>query len=144
MREFFQPFRRQFGAVTLLVACLFMAGWIKSLVKRDFIEVDLDNSTYRIGSMYGDFRLIYCVPAAGRGFDWTSEGIEPTKPNYWRGYRIDWRWNGAGFDFGAGASSNIRVVVFTFPYWSIVLPLMAISACLMLTKPRAPKRVDHA
>lgn len=38
MREFFQGWRRKAGLLTLLVACLFMTGWVRSLVVQDRIE----------------------------------------------------------------------------------------------------------
>ena len=30
MREFFKPWRRKIGVVTLVMACVLMAGWVRS------------------------------------------------------------------------------------------------------------------
>lgn len=39
MREFFRPLRRKLGAATLSLACVFMAGWIRSLTEYDAISL---------------------------------------------------------------------------------------------------------
>ena len=35
MREFFKEWRRKVGLLTLLMACVFMAGWVRSHVIQD-------------------------------------------------------------------------------------------------------------
>src|SRR5437764_781766 len=39
MREFFKPCRRKLGMVTLGLACVFAAGWVRSLSVDDFIQL---------------------------------------------------------------------------------------------------------
>ena len=42
MGEFFKPLRRKLGVVTLLVACVFAAGWVRSLHSREFIFIEFE------------------------------------------------------------------------------------------------------
>ena len=35
MGEYFKPYRRKFGILTLMIACKFMAGWVRSLFIHD-------------------------------------------------------------------------------------------------------------
>ena len=37
MHDFFKPWRRKFGVVTLRLACAFMAGWVRNLTKLDLL-----------------------------------------------------------------------------------------------------------
>lgn len=64
----------------------------------------------------------------------------------WQWPFIDWRWRmlgfGHGIDIGGQKSKNnflfhtLPTIVTVVPYWSIVLPLTAISAWLLLSKPK--------
>lgn len=141
MAEFFRGWKRKIGVLTLVMACAFMAGWVRSNLKRDFIEVDLSNVTYRIGSTESNFRLIRVTPAAGTGFSWSASPIPAPPAVLWANhYEMEWRRDWAGFQLGTGVlngtdANKLRVTVYSFPYWSIVLPLTALSAWLLLSKP---------
>jgi len=37
MGEFIKPWRRKFGVLTLMMACMFAAGWVRSLTLFDYI-----------------------------------------------------------------------------------------------------------
>ena len=50
---------------------------------------------------------------------------------------FDWEWMG----FASGEWSLMSVRLWTIPYWSIVLPLITISASLLLNRSRPPKRM---
>lgn len=39
MREFFKPWRQKLGCVTLLMACVVMAGWVRSSSYCDFVSL---------------------------------------------------------------------------------------------------------
>jgi hypothetical protein len=42
MREFFRPWRRKIGIVTLLMASVFAAGWVRSLYSNDFVFIEFE------------------------------------------------------------------------------------------------------
>src|SRR5262249_18577941 len=59
MLEFFRGRKRKVGVATLAVACVFVAGWVRSSVKFDGIEVISSNSKYSLSSIRGQVRWFY-------------------------------------------------------------------------------------
>src|ERR1700750_278191 len=45
MREFFLGWRRRIGVATLVLACVFLAGWVRSFVVNDQISIRRSTST---------------------------------------------------------------------------------------------------
>src|SRR4051794_19488286 len=43
MRDFFKGWRRKLGCVTLVMACVFMAGWVRSIGISDWITLNAGN-----------------------------------------------------------------------------------------------------
>src|SRR5689334_11887992 len=41
MGEYFKPFRRKIGVITLVMACVFSAGWIRSRNTSDFLRLNV-------------------------------------------------------------------------------------------------------
>lgn len=93
MRDFFRGWRWKLGIVTLVMACVFAVGWVRSLSDPDVL----------------------------------IDGVGSTK-----GFVSMTSFDG---DFG---------IVFFIPYWSIVLPLTLLSACLLLSKRPPVKRSEAA
>ena len=128
MGEFFHGWRRKVGCLTLVMACLFMAGWVRSRFVYDWIEVNTKPSRLSISSGWGQIRL------------W-GMSHQPTLPTY--RYSIgeeligidvrgtpEWRIDFAGFQL----SDQFHLCF--IPYWSITVPLTLISLWLLLSKPR--------
>ena len=44
MGDFFKPWRRKIGVVTLVFACLVAGGWVRSLTVREVISIPLQDS----------------------------------------------------------------------------------------------------
>jgi len=143
MREFFRGWRRKTGCVTLLVACLLTGGWVRSLTRHDGIN-------YRTGQQ-SDQRLIsfqsavhWCWLEGSADLhlfptiDWYSF---PHATNLMVNHpQRTWRWSYAGFgmhDFTYAGNATFTVLV--IPYWSIVLPLIVLSAWLLFSKSRPQK-----
>jgi len=163
MKEFFRGWRRKTGLITLLLACVFVSGWIRSFLVHDQIQIPSDES------------LTYCVSYDGQ-FQWSAmsgkdvlTGIELAKGpgrvaryswivtpisvfhNFPKGadpQEYNWRWQCCGFDFSDAKWQTFfplqagNVQAYCVPYWSIVIPLTLISLWLLLTKPRSstPKK----
>ncbi len=141
MGEFFKGWRRKTGLVTLAMACVLMAGWMRAAV-----TVDTYPLTRQEAIVSGDGHVT-AVFARRHG------------PEYWYmafTKRVDggpggslkweqrWRWTVAGVECGV----DILLVNGTemdeakwcrIPYWEIVLPLTLLSAWLILIKPRKAK-----
>lgn len=50
MREFFRGWERKLGALTLMLACVFTAGWVRSLAMTDFLVVSTFGGSLALGS----------------------------------------------------------------------------------------------
>lgn len=110
MGDYFKPLRRKIGVVTLVVACMFAATWV-----RGFVRCDLFNLPNQL-AIANDRKTLSLVKPRRMPHGW---GIT----NFSSQYRV---WNGVEL-----------VPVFVVPYWSIVITLTLLSAWLLLSKPRA-------
>src|SRR5947209_2489025 len=61
MNNFFHGWRRRAGCVTLVMACVFMAGWVRSFKTADLVGLYSD-TTYCATSNAGEFRLEISTP----------------------------------------------------------------------------------
>ena len=157
MHTFFHGWRRKAGCVTLVLACAFCGGWVRSGLKFDFVTVSMGGTEYRIGSFDGALRLIWQAPLVREAasqtsprFGWdsgelSSLGIFATDENnvrtrtrldVWKEYDVEWRWDWGGFNGGSATHQNTRTTAYEFRYWSVTIPLTLLSAYLILWKPR--------
>jgi hypothetical protein len=153
MREFFRGWRRKIGVVTLLIACLFMVGWVGSEVKDRWIMIN-NNATrtrFRVSSVNGRINILRWTPEKGRlisiGSDPALKDRNPltgrhfrTPFEFWDEFKVEQRFDWAGFHYGNGRHHSWheekRIAIWFIPYWSIVCPLTIISLWLLLSKPR--------
>jgi hypothetical protein len=153
MGGFFNGWKRKVGVLTLLMALLLMAGWVRSNLRFDQVTIDCVPHQIRVGAIDGMLFLLIATPEfdrppAGPLFEWNSVKSSLASPNGvplpydpWRVYDVGWRWDWAGFHFGEGESPMQMMIrehlkSYFVPYWSIVIPLTLLSAYLLLTKPR--------
>ena len=144
MSEFFKPWRRKVGCVTLAMACVFMAGWVRSRTANDYVLIPTNSAGYFVGadshglcwiqSQNLDFPdFWYVVQGPGVSFEFNAAYQRPLDHNaaatcsQWLGFQI------------IQINSNIlgprsRELKWVLPYWSIVLPLTLLSAYLLLSK----------
>ena len=144
--SYFKPWRRRLGFVTLLLACVFMAGWLRTFRINDQIILSREDQSNVLTSKDGCLRCTryfgLILPAYSREASvvgakfGVSEPIDVAETTW----ESQWRW--CGFDFRTGRLYSCRVEVSTIPYWSVVFPLTLLSACLLLSMPRQkPTRV---
>jgi hypothetical protein len=124
--------------ITLAVASMFMAGWIRSLNVEDVFSSYTANHNDLLFSSEGvlawtrisENRAQGAIPLPKWETNHDSDRwLIPSNPKI----EWDWKWNGFGMSGPYMQRSACRMI----PYWSIVLPLTAISAWLLLSKPRA-------
>ena len=141
--SYFRPWQRKLGVVTLLLACLFAVGWVRSLYA--FEEIVWRFESLLFGALSVDQTILFagfCVnEQKGNGFipEFTSEEFRPFAEEV---RQIDWM--GTFLSIRAGIlrdyqQENFFPTHFAIPYPSIVLPLMLLSAWLLFTKPRTKK-----
>jgi len=139
MREFFQPFRRKLGVVTLLMACALMALWMRGFLIGDSLLV---TNSMGVVSCRGSFAVAITteeIPVESlqtyssftpREFD---ESLSP----------VNWRFRLIGFGSG-DVKQFFNYHIWMMPHWALVVPMTSVSAWLILREPRPPKRANHA
>jgi hypothetical protein len=132
----FKPLRRKLGLITLLLACVLLAGWVGSQLRLIGVQTGNSKSTFSVVSMSG--RVYFMNLNIPGGFHFTSSDItKPLQP--WEGFKDVERAHFAGFEFGVGnhkKAAGVKMGLLILPYWSIVIPLALLSAWLLLSKPR--------
>ena len=147
MGEFFKGWRRKCGVLTLVLACVFAAGWVRSKARFDVIGFPTQGELVRIASSDNSLWLSWDNPWSLNKVLWTIGGISRSDPNsteLWDGFDVVLRWDFVGFHFGKGTrdgNSSLSNEIYCVPYWSIVLPLTLLSAYLLLSQPRKPESV---
>ena len=145
MGEFVKGWRRKVGCVTLMLACVFMAVWVRSTQVEDILRVKVGSSNGVViasseGSLFGYvseqatmFRELQFM-----GLSWDSRWIGDSKRSFFSAFRqrqirSEFCGSGIAICFGEGAiySTLVRVSLL----W-IIVPLTVLSAWLFLGKPR--------
>lgn len=148
MFTFFHGWRRKMGVITLVMAMVGMAGWIRSKTEFDCFALT-DNSWQHITlqSSCGTLSLfLNTLNSPQLTFWWSGEISKPddlTDPiKDCVGCYVEWQRNWGGFTAASyyvkDGTEIIRTGLCIFPYWSVVLPLTLISAYLLLI-PRTTK-----
>ena len=151
MREFFRGWKPTVGLVTLVLALMFTGGWVRSQLIFDASIRNHGGYRYSIMSFDGmiDFKRISEVEGwpsviwdSGKvsqiqGFELDENGTRrPFDP--WESIEVNLKWDCGRFHFGSGmitwGTRKLKYEAYVIPYWSLVLPLTAISAFLLLSK----------
>ena len=150
MREFFRGRKRKLGCLTLLMACIFVASWVRSLRIKDEVVIQHEEPTHVFVTHDGYFRWTSYYGLSLPAFHWQSFPVGArggVSKVFSQGEPVDgvniewkWQWRQFGFHFGKGllfANSQWPVGVSAIPHRSLVIPLSLLSAWLLLSKPRA-------
>jgi hypothetical protein len=142
MGSFFHGWRRKAGFVTLLMACVFAAGWVRSLSGYDGIL--WPSGTGRVFGLISTDQHFVC------GVRDSVFSNEPLGFPRWR--RLDFRsvnkwvdeipdksWQFRQGNFAVIQTKNENSTLCFVPCWSIVIPLTTISAWLLSSKSRPAK-----
>ena len=145
----FKPWRRKFGAATLLMACAIAGGWLRSFSTGDKLVLDYDWSYLNVQSSSGGLNW-YLSSHQLDMEGWSSWPLNPigaddplaayTNPGFQN--EIKWRSQWNGFDFGEMKFGEAVVKWYRTPYWSVVILLTALSAWLLLSKRRQPTKPE--
>ena len=139
MREVFKGWKRKLGVLTLLMACVFMAGWVRSLFMCDFVNLSLSrDSSIRVISDFNRFDIMYRERGVTTG---------PFHASMRSTNRGDCPWWDV-IQFGSGTSEvgippRTRTVKHSFAgatYSFTTILFTLLSAFLLLTKPYSSKQ----
>jgi len=151
MGEFFRGWKRKVGVVTLLMACVFAGGWLRSEMNDEVVNCAFWETNHAIRSFDGKIQFRRAAPHYGTIFlSWdsikASHKIEPKQDweddedDDWKNYNILWRTDLVyGFHYGVGTHKKFearRLELWNIPYWSITITLTALSAFLLIKKPK--------
>ena len=162
MLDYFKGWRRKFGVVTLLMACVFAGGWIRSLVVQDHFMICWGRTSHFLNSKGGRAQWdCYLDPAEGNPgtvnptIDWSVyTPSQSATASHWNRKLNKWQRGWLGLKVCIGqvrrtsgeihtatgiVSINPRMldsISCELPYWFVVVPTTALSAYLLLSKPR--------
>lgn len=127
--------------MTLLLVCMLLAGWVRSLETFDECELRIGSTIYSLRSAHGGAALATDEGRPPR--TWTSMEIPAPCP------QIDPNFpevpkhglEALGFYFGGDPD---RDSLFHIPYWSLVVPLTLISIYLVISKPRRTNKLSES
>jgi len=156
MGEVFVGWRRKIGCVTLMMALVFMGGWLRSLTGIDSVTFYSQNPTIvSVSSVQGRFEFEMMQDTEPHGTMmfpvwWTTEedvghlpflvALNDGDPD------INWEWQRYGFGGGSIAAppGETPLAFLVVPYWSITIPLTALSAFLLISKPKTSNQKKTA
>lgn len=108
MSEFFKSWRRQIGVLTLMLACVFAVGWLRSLYLVESIGVNCAKAKYQLRSFRGCLNLSRGPHDSDwkQWLRWSSLRINTGKYadadfRDWEEYEVLWRWDFMEFQFGS-------------------------------------------
>ena len=135
MGEFFKPWRRKAGLLTLVMALMLMAGWVRSLSCFDFVNCRIGYETCLQISSNRSHLVVNRIKESPDSIDVTmdwhtypaTDGELFLPPKNWDESIILVRGN--HIILGEWNLLNLR-------YWSVVIPLTLISFWLLFSKRR--------
>ncbi len=146
MGDYFNPWRRKIGCMTLVLACLFIAGWVRSQHFSDFIKCRIGPQHWLFLRSNNDSFALSLLKEYQPGqftffriFDSSPVQVDRSDAEY---LLFDFYGFQFGVDDGTAPSAGVRIsnpptsYFCHAPYCSIVIPLTLISAYLLLTKSR--------
>lgn len=154
--EYFRPWWRKLGVLTLVASCGLAAIWIRSHRASDFAHFRITNSTvlffvssrsmFFIQSVHEAFASQLTLPPTGYA---VSNGGQVPTIKLWPPYfsrpvsRTDYQrvletqeWTLA-IERPEALFPDMTISVWSTPDWSLAIPLTLLSAYLLLGKPRA-------
>ena len=157
MGDYFKPWRRKVGILTLVLAFLFMAGWMRSKCYVDLLYFGTKHAGVTKYSLVSSPDELSWMREEGRGSKPTYKRTEwsqtPVNDGSSHGitalltaqYQTIWQWQLLGFDYAVFGTNTdvsepgIRIAIVSIRHWSLVIPLTLLSAWLLLfSKLRKP------
>src|SRR5436190_957332 len=108
MREFFKPWRRKMGVLTLMLACVFTGLWLRSTVVHDSVRIQACGFEIFLSAFKGEHDWTLSLhakmeSAAGGIVEYRSEPAHPEIAHY----RVE--------------LGNNRSLAIDVPFWKIVI-----------------------
>jgi hypothetical protein len=135
MPDFLHSWRRKVGVVTLVMACVAMGLWSRSLITQDILNV-LD---CRLSSRNGWF--VWCTSSMYQHdelVEWQEDLVGADEDYYLPSDpEVDWDFRAPGFGLGwLPNNGHGRAYIRIISLWYFIVPLTLLSVYLILWKPR--------
>jgi hypothetical protein len=118
MGDYFKPWRRKIGVVTLVVACVFMAGWIRSFNFADAIQLDSVCFCSGEGNLY-----VMGPKPLKMDWEWPEWNVEKDAHVDSVLNAMKWKWRFMGFGYSEIGFFDSKIQVILAHYWSIAIPI---------------------
>ena len=153
MGDFFSGWRWKIGCLTLLMASVFMAGWVTSLANFNQVRFPLSTHQYlNLVSLEQSFRIVWECDKV-ESSTWSDAGFFSMSIQDCDNLEPDWRAHVGPDDFCLNMPFRLRrkvdwvqpqtysVRTMSLPYSTVVIPLTLLSALLLLSRPRKSNQV---
>jgi len=155
---YFKPLRRKIGIVTLLLACVFMGGWVRSsfFIEGVYFPLEMKRSASLESYASSIIWMSQHGSDSGPYPEFHSRRISDIDDRVFENPLFQWRWQLCGFGFGNTVDGPKQVgnqivivpqiTLAVIPYWSINIPLSLTSLWLLLSKPckSIQKKINEA
>ena len=141
VRQYFQGWRRKAGCIALLLACVFAYWWARSCFITDVLCIReknryLDAQLLEFTSFFGSDQ-VHVVASSESHLLWLRrKDRNPNEPFYTRDVA-----SGDILDRLIPQANVGKPLVVMIPFRAIVMPLILISAYLLLIQPRKPSSI---
>jgi hypothetical protein len=144
MPTYFHGWRRKLGVVTLVMACVLIAAWVRSLSMNDNLVLARDrHRAYCLISLNGEIAIwitTSVTPATSTSLlpRWLGG---PIQGESWEAHHLGYLFKRNGFGSGIATLDSLgsTALFWLIPYWSVVIPLTLFSASLLLSKQQTIK-----
>jgi hypothetical protein len=173
MGEYFKPWRRKIGVITLMMACVFMGGWVRSLEFIDVFNCPIGKSnsmavassdgaiTWRVGwnkvNPWQEVALFTWPTTTYKTWLSTRLRCDLASTTDYRyrfpfptgeGDSVVWFLKWSGFGIGGTPPKEwdfCQQKYLIVRYWSMTVSLNLISLCLLFSRPRKsnPKKITE-
>ena len=97
MRVFFKSWRRKIGVLTLVMACVFAAGWVRSFGNYDSLGLNCRPWRYAISSGWGELHFVLAPHDKGGGLIHIGSNNRATKEETFPWNRVITLWQATRF-----------------------------------------------
>ena len=149
--EYFKPWRRKIGCVTLVIACVVMGGWCRSMHFYNKLIFPVGAHAELLVVSTNQFVVLGFEFDEGRSSSWDlyEYKVEDTLPlnstaeekacnplSYVRNFEWTSHWNAFWIGGNFDELPSYWLLEWSVPYWSATIPFTVISLWLFLVKPR--------
>ena len=142
MGEFFKGWRIKIGVMTLVMACVFLGGWVRSRSTVDLMTLYYAKSNCIFVSGGERFLFVLGDKQVQSETNDRDEGVDyriARWPDATKKLTTHWHSLNASTVKVYLSRINRDTIISSYmmvPYWSIIIPLTLMSAWLLLSKPR--------